>query len=79
MGDIWTGGHVALKLPNAFFPVDVQRLFYMDVWLRNDASVPHTNEVSAEVERILQEVSDSYAESKAAAQKGRSASVSGPR
>ncbi len=53
------------QLPNAFFPVDVQRVFYMDVWLRNDASVPHTNEVSAEVERILQEVTASYAKAEA--------------
>jgi len=59
------GAYVKQQLPNAFFPVDVQRLFYLDVWLRNDASVPHTNELSAEVERVLQEVSASYAKSQA--------------
>ncbi len=61
------GGFLKSQLPNAFFPVDVQRLFYVDVWLRNDASVPNTNEVSAEVERILAEVAADYAKAETGA------------
>jgi multidrug efflux pump subunit AcrB len=59
------GGYLKSQLPNAFFPVDVQRLFYVDVWLPNDASVPHTNEVSAEVERIMTDVAADYAKAEA--------------
>lgn len=49
------------QLKNAFFPDDVQYLSTIDVWLKNDASIEATNEVSTQVEAVVQQEMEKYA------------------
>jgi multidrug efflux pump subunit AcrB len=49
------GGVIKTHLKDSFFPDDVQYLFYVDVWLRNDATLEATNRTAAEVEREIRE------------------------
>jgi multidrug efflux pump len=48
------------KLKTSFFPNDVQHLFYVDVWLPNNATLSSTNEASLQAERIVEEVAAKY-------------------
>jgi multidrug efflux pump subunit AcrB len=55
------GGVFASQLRTQFFPVDLQYLSYVEVWLPEDAPVAATNRVAAEVERTIRQVTDEYA------------------
>jgi multidrug efflux pump subunit AcrB len=59
------GGAFASQLRAQFFPVDLQYLSYVDVWLPEDAPVAATNHVAAEVERTVRQVADAYAKTHA--------------
>jgi multidrug efflux pump subunit AcrB len=48
------------NLKRAFFPDDVQYLSYVDVWLRNAAALPTTNDVAREAETVIREVAEQY-------------------
>ena len=47
-------------LKRAFFPDDVQYLSYVDVWLRNAAALPTTNDVARQAEEVIRDVSSEY-------------------
>jgi multidrug efflux pump subunit AcrB len=49
------GGVIMGRLKQQFFPKDLSYLFYVDVWLPEDAPLLATNRVAAEVESILRE------------------------
>ena len=49
------GGVIKTQLKNSFFPDDVQYLFYVDLWLRNDATLEETNRAAAEVEKEIRD------------------------
>jgi len=55
------GGLVASRLKTSFFPLDVQYLSYVDVWLPNDATLAATNDVTKKAESIIEQVSAQYA------------------
>jgi multidrug efflux pump subunit AcrB len=55
------GGLSMSQLKTQFFPVDLQYLSYVDVWLPEDAPVAATNRVAAEVEATIRRVVDEYA------------------
>jgi multidrug efflux pump subunit AcrB len=48
----------ALQVRVSLFPKDYSRLFYVDVFLPEDASLRTTNEAASEAERIIREVAD---------------------
>jgi multidrug efflux pump subunit AcrB len=50
------GGYVKTRLPNAFFPEDVQYLSYIDLWLRNDAPLSATDAAARQAEGIVRDV-----------------------
>jgi multidrug efflux pump subunit AcrB len=50
------GGVFAKNLKQQFFPKDLSYLFYVDVWLPEDAPLLATNRVSMEAEAIVREV-----------------------
>ncbi len=52
---------VKTQLKNAFFPDDVQYLSTIDVWLKNNASIEATNQVSSEVEAVVRQEVEAYA------------------
>jgi multidrug efflux pump subunit AcrB len=54
------GGVFASQLRTQFFPVDLQYLSYVDVWLPEDAPAAATNRVAAEVETTIRTVADEY-------------------
>ena len=47
-------------LKRAFFPDDVQYLSYVDVWLRNAAALPTTNDVAQQAEQVIRDVAAEY-------------------
>ena len=49
------------QLKTQFFPVDLQYLSYVDVWLPEDAPVAATNRVAGQVEATIRRVADEYA------------------
>ena len=51
------GGLVGSALKKQFMPKDLSQLAFIDVFLPEDASLSSTREVSAQVEKIVQEVS----------------------
>ena len=55
------GLHVKSYLKNSFFPDDIQYISYIDLWLRNDASLAATNQKAKEVEAIIHRVVEDYA------------------
>jgi multidrug efflux pump subunit AcrB len=55
------GGAFATQLKTQFFPVDLQYLSYVDVWLPEDAPVAATNRVAGQVEATIRKVADDYA------------------
>ncbi len=48
------------RLPQQFFPKDLQYLSYADVWLPEDAPLEATAGASRKAERIIQEVAEEY-------------------
>jgi multidrug efflux pump subunit AcrB len=59
------GGAFMTRLKTQFFPVDLQYLSYVDVWLPEDAPVAATNRVAAQVEATIRRVADEYAKAHA--------------
>jgi multidrug efflux pump subunit AcrB len=57
------GGVFASQLKTQFFPVDLQYLSYIDVWLPEDAPVAATNRIAGQVEDTVRRVADEYAKS----------------
>src|SRR5262245_15164940 len=55
------GGLFASQLRTQFFPVDLQYLSYVDVWLPEDAPAAATNRIAAQVETTIRQVADEYA------------------
>lgn len=56
------GLHVKSYLKDSFFPTDVQYISYIDLWLRNDAAITATNQKAKEVENIIHQVVQRYAQ-----------------
>jgi multidrug efflux pump subunit AcrB len=54
------GGVFMSQLKTQFFPVDLQYLSYVDVWLPEDAPVAATSRVVRQVEETIQRVADEY-------------------
>jgi multidrug efflux pump subunit AcrB len=54
-------GGAFMRLKTQFFPVDLQYLSYVDVWLPEDAPVAATNRVAGQVEATVRHVADAYA------------------
>jgi multidrug efflux pump subunit AcrB len=54
------GGGFMSQLKTQFFPVDLQYLSYVEVWLPEDAPVAATNRVAGEVEATIRQVADGY-------------------
>ena len=54
------GGSFMSRLKTQFFPVDLQYLSYVDVWLPEDAPVVASNRVASQVETTLRRVADEY-------------------
>ncbi|MEM8570749.1 MAG: efflux RND transporter permease subunit [Pseudomonadota bacterium] len=50
------------SLKQAFFPADVQHLFYVDIFLENDASIERTAELAREAEAVVLETVSDFAE-----------------
>jgi len=50
------------QLKSAFFPEDVQYWSYIDVWLPNDANLEATNQAAHNVEQIVREAADQFAQ-----------------
>ena len=61
------GLHVKTYLKDSFFPFDIQYISYVDLWLRNDASLAATNRKAKQAEAIIRDVVARYAETEAAA------------
>lgn len=59
------GGAFMSQLKTQFFPVDLQYLSYVDVWLPEDAPVTATNRVARQVETTIRRVADEYAKAHA--------------
>jgi multidrug efflux pump subunit AcrB len=59
------GGALMSQLKTQFFPVDLQYLSYVDVWLPEDAPVAATNRVARQVETTIRRVADEYAKAHA--------------
>jgi multidrug efflux pump subunit AcrB len=57
------GGIVGKQLKQQFFPKDLQYLFYVDVWLPEDAPLLATNRATTEAEAIVREVTGDKLES----------------
>ena len=58
---IGAGVLVANQLKTSFFPDDVQRMFYIDVWMDNGANVMATAEAVAQVEAVVRRVTAEFA------------------
>ena len=56
------GGFLKTHLKNSFFPEDVQYISYIDVWLKNDATISATDQVTRELEKIVRDVTSEFAE-----------------
>jgi multidrug efflux pump subunit AcrB len=55
------GGFFLNRLQPSFFPNDLSYLFYVDVWLPEDAPLSATNRIAAQAERIIERVAQDYA------------------
>jgi multidrug efflux pump subunit AcrB len=49
------------RLKTQFFPIDLEYLSYVDVWLPEDAPAAATNRAAADVEATIRRVADEYA------------------
>ncbi len=54
------GGFLKTHLKNSFFPEDVQYISYVDVWLKNDATISATDQVTRELEKIVRDVTATF-------------------
>lgn len=54
------GGVLMSRLKTQFFPKDLSYLFYVDVWLPEDAPLLATGRATAEAEQVIREVTDEY-------------------
>jgi multidrug efflux pump subunit AcrB len=48
------------QLKDAFFPDDVQYLFYVDLWTRNDASLAATDAAAAAAAQVIRETAEAH-------------------
>ncbi len=55
------GGLVASTLKSSFFPLDVQYLSYVDVWMPNEATLSSTNDTVLKTEQVIRGVAEKYA------------------
>jgi multidrug efflux pump subunit AcrB len=55
------GGVFGRQLKQQYFPVDLQYLSWVDVWLPEDAPAAATNRVTAQVEDTVRRIADEYA------------------
>ena len=55
------GAFFKSQLIPSFFPYDVQYLSYVDVWLRNNATIEETGEIAGQAAAIIREVTEAYA------------------
>lgn len=55
------GGLVASTLKSSFFPLDVQYLSYVDVWMPNESTLASTNDTVIKTEKVIREVAEKYA------------------
>jgi multidrug efflux pump subunit AcrB len=55
------GGVFMSQLKQQYFPVDLQYLSWVDVWLPEDAPVTATNRVATQVEDTIRRIADEYA------------------
>jgi len=60
------GGHLKRELKDAFFPDDVQYLFYVDLWMRNDSAAASTAAAAQEAERVIRTAAAAFAANGAA-------------
>jgi len=51
---------MAHQLKTSFFPDDVQRLFYVDVWMENSAGINSTAAAAQQVEEVIRQVARQY-------------------
>ncbi len=54
------GGFLMSRLKTQFFPKDLSYLFYVDVWLPEDAPLMATNRATTQAEEVIQEVAEEY-------------------
>jgi multidrug efflux pump subunit AcrB len=64
------GGLAATQLRSSFFPQDYSRLFYVDIFLPEDASIRATLDAAEDADRITREVGSAYAKQKKHATSG---------
>ena len=57
---IGAGVLIGHHLKTSFFPDDVQRLFFVDVWMQNGASLMATGEAVVQVEAVIEQVTAQY-------------------
>ena len=50
------------RLKTSFMPEDVQYWSYIDVWLPNDANLDATNHTAQQLERIVRDSADKFAQ-----------------
>jgi multidrug efflux pump subunit AcrB len=55
------GGVFAGQLKQQYFPIDRQYLFWVDIWLPEDAPVSATNRMAVDVEGTIRRIADQYA------------------
>ncbi|NIX01409.1 MAG: AcrB/AcrD/AcrF family protein, partial [Phycisphaerae bacterium] len=55
------GGLIASTIKTSFFPLDVQYLSYVDVWMPNEATLSSTNETVIKTGQVMREVAEKYA------------------
>ncbi|MEK6224339.1 MAG: efflux RND transporter permease subunit, partial [Thermodesulfobacteriales bacterium] len=55
------GGLAASTLKSSFFPLDVQSLSYVDVWMPNEATLSSTNETVIKTEQVIRNTAEEYA------------------
>ena len=55
------GGVFGGQLKQQFFPIDRQYLFWVDIWLPEDAPVSATNRIAVDVEGTIRRIADEYA------------------
>jgi len=55
------GGIIASTMKSSFFPLDVQYLSYVDVWMPNEATLSSTNQTVSKTGDIIREVAEKYA------------------
>jgi multidrug efflux pump subunit AcrB len=56
------GAYLKAQLKDAFFPDDVQYLSYVDVWLRDDATLLATDAAARQAEQTIIDVAKAYGE-----------------